>query len=522
MRLARTISAALAIGGLAVIAGCSGGDSDEGSTSSPTASDTGEEIVRGEALRLGMGDDLQSWDTTAVNQGIALTAYQAPYDTLIRKTPEGDLVPMLATEWTYDEAQTALTLELESGITFSDGTAFDGEAVKANLEHYAAGAGPLVSQLSALDSVEVVDADTVVLNLATADPAFLTYLASGAGYMASPTAIEAGTLEQEPVGTGPYVMDTVSSVAGSQYVFTMREDYWAPELQLWNSVEFRYLEDGTANVNALISGQVDASELEPTDYDTVTGAGLEVLLFANDWEGLIIFDRDGELVPALADARVRQAINYSIDRDVLNESQQNGIAEVTSQIFGADTGAYVEEFDSAYTYDPEMARTLLAEAGYADGFEMHVPVPGPLGGTWTLIGQMLADVGITVVQDSVAFPDYRGVIAEGQYPAALFRFTTGDPWGTTIRNYILPSAGVWNPFGTQNADLDALIEDVHSGGDQYQENAQGVNQYVVEEAWFVPFFRTFSNYAYNADVVSTTAPTGNTVPALYSFVPVVG
>ncbi|QKJ18254.1 ABC transporter substrate-binding protein [Microbacterium hominis] len=465
-----------------------------------------------------MADDIQSWDTTAASSGQLLQTYQAPYDTLIRQTPDGELVPMLATSWEYDESLTELTLELESGVTFSDGEAFDAEAVQANLEYFAAGQGPQTSQLAVLDSVEVVDEDTVTVRLSEPDPALLTYFSGAAGLMASPAAIEAGNLATEPVGTGAYVLDTGASVVGSQYVLTAREDYWAPDLQVFSDVEFIYLED-TALVNALISGQVDSAYVEFDAVPQVEGAGNTVIKNSADWEGLIIFDRDGQLVPALADPLVRQAINHAIDRDAMNEGAAGGVAEVTTQIFGAETGAYVGSLDEAYPYDPERAQELLADAGYPDGFEMSVPVPGPLGQPWALMAQYLGDIGITVNQESVPFENYRGDIAAQQYPMALFRYNLGDPWGTSIRNYISTNAGVWNPFQTQTAELDELLSAVQNGGDEYQERAQAVNEYVVENAWFVPLFRPVQNYAFNPETVEVVEQAGSPIPALYNFTP---
>jgi peptide/nickel transport system substrate-binding protein len=512
MKSSRRLALAAGIAVIALsLASCAGAD-EPAATGEPTDS------ARGEVLRLGAADDIQSWNTTASNRGQITQAFQAPYDTLIRQLPNGDFAPMLATAWEWNEDRTVLTLDLESGVTFSDGEEFDAEAVKANLEHFKAGAGPQTSQLSVLDTVEVVDDDTVTMTLSEPDPAMEYYLSEAAGLMASPAAIEAGTLDQVPVGTGPYVLDTDATVAGSQYVFTAREDYWSPDLQKFDRVELLYLDD-TARVNALVSGQVDAAQVEADALPQIEGAGMSVVTTTSDWEGIIIFDRDGELVPALADARVRQAINYAIDRATLNEAQQSGAAELTTQIFAPESGSYVEELNEAYPFDPERARELLAEAGYADGFEIVAPVPDFLAGPWALIGQYLSDVGITVVQETVPFQDFRNDIAAGNYPVAMFRFGTSDPWGNSIRSYISTRAGVWNPFQTQTDELDELIREVQYGGEEYQELAQAVNEYVVDEAWFAPLYRAVQSYAHDGATITVEPQAGLPVPALYNFSP---
>lgn len=498
--------AASAIMAIPLTACSTGGDSAETSA------------VNVETLRIGMADDIQSWDTTAANSGQLMQSYQAPYDTLVRQTPEGDLVPMLARSWEWDEELTSLTIELESGITFTDGEAFDAEAVAANFEHFSSGQGPQVSQLAALESVAVVDEDTVVMNLSEPDPAMISYLAGPAGLMASPAAIEAGTLGQEPVGTGPYVMDAAATVAGSQYVFEAREDYESPDLQAFSTVEFVYLDDD-ALVNALVSGEVDSAAVEHDALGQVEGAGRSVLQNSSDWEGLILFDRDGQSVPELADVRVRQAINHALDRDALNDVMASGAAEPTDQIFGTESGAFVESLEDAYPYDPDRARELLAEAGYADGFELKVPAPGPLSNPLTLIAQFLSEVGITVTPEAIPFEDFRGSVASQQYPLALFRFNLGDPWGSSIRNYVSTDAGVWNPFQSQTDELDELLDAVQYSGDDYREQAQAVNEYLVEEAWFAPLFRPVQNYGYNGDTIEVVEQVGSPIPHLYNFAP---
>jgi peptide/nickel transport system substrate-binding protein len=512
MTLVRYATATVGVTALvASLAACTPGPSGETPTGTAAPAQT---------LRIGLADDVQSWDTMTANLGSSLQAFQAPYDTLIRQLPKGDLAPMLATDWQYDESKTKLTLNLVSDVTFSDGEKFDAEAVGANIEHFRTGKGPQTTQLAAVKSVDVADEDTVVVNLSEPDPALLNYFSGAAGLMASPAAIKAGTLAQTPVGTGPYVMDTSSTVAGSQYVFTAREDYWAPDLQRFPGVEYIYLDD-TARVNSLVSGQIHSAAVESGAVPQIEGAGRAVLKNASaaDWEGMIIFDRDGQLVPALGDVRVRQAMNHAIDEDALSKALSGGASDVTNQIFGPGSGAYVKELNETYPYDPERAKKLLAEAGYPDGFEMTVPSPSFLSDSWAIVGQYLSDVGITVKPEAIPFEKFRGDIAAQKYPVGMFRFNAGDPWGTSIRNYISTRGSVWNPFKTQSPELDALLLEVQNAGEQYGEAAQAVNKYVVEEAWFVPYFFSAALIGYDSETIEVVEQVGSPIPYLYNFSP---
>lgn len=490
------------------IASCSAGS---GSEQAGTAADP--------TLTIGMVGDVTSWASEDAHVGHGLVPFQAPYDTLIRRDESGELQPMLAESWEYDDARTALTLELRDDVTFSDGAAFDADAVKENLEHFQEDALRQASQLAALDSVEVVDADTVVLRLNAPDPALEFNLSQAAGLMASPDAIGTESADTVPVGSGPYVMSESESVAGSQVVFTAREDYWAPELQEFDRVEFRILEDVAARLNALQSGQVDVSILDATTFDQAEGAGLEIIEdYQVDWHGLTIFDRDGELNPALADVRVRQAINYAVDREALVEQNERGHGTATAQPFGPDSGAYVDELDDRYPHDPERARDLLAEAGYVDGIEIDVPLVPGWDALHAALRQQLSEANITLNSVPVQFANMFGDISQHKFQFLYFNLFQSEAWVNVQQ--LLVDDTLYNPFGTSDPELTALIDELQSAGDDGDAIAQQVNEYVVENAWFVPLYRLDQVVAYDGDKVDVVKQPQQAFPSLYNIAPV--
>ncbi len=319
------------------LAGCGGGDSNAGSSGGAAKAAT--------ALTLGILQEPSSWDPAQAHVGHQLQPFQTVYDTLILREPDGTLSPMLATEWSYNDDRTQLTIDLRTDVTFSDGEVFNADAVQANFDHFKAANGRQAAQLAAYESTEVVDEDTVVVTLATPDPAFEYYLSQAAGLMGSPAALDTEGISTAPVGSGPYEMDTQGSVTGSQYTFTAREDYWNPELQKFDKIVFKVLTDPTARLNALVSGQVDATLLDARAIAQAEGAGKTLTAYQTDWAGLLLMDRDGAQVPALADVRVRQAINHALDRDALLETLALDQGTTTGQVFGPDSGAFVEEID---------------------------------------------------------------------------------------------------------------------------------------------------------------------------------
>lgn len=501
----------LAAGAL-LLSGCAAGTPQTEETAA------GDTSARGALLTIGQLGDLASWDPSQAHVGHALVPYQLVYDTLILREPDGELSPMLATEWNYNDDRTVLTVDLRTDVSFSDGEPFDAEAVVANLEHFKAGNGRQAVQLTQFESATAVDEDTVEINLAQPDPAMEYYLSQAAGLMASPAAIEAGTLETDPIGTGPYLYDKANSVRDSQSLFTAKEDYWNPELQKFDEVELRILVDVSARVNAIISGQVDWTTLEAKSADQAEDAGLEIIPdYQVDWTGMTFLDRDGVINPALADERVRQAINYAVDRDTLLEELQLGRGTATSQVFGPDSGAFVDDLEEYYTYDPEKAKELMEEAGYEDGFELKLPVIPAFATQITALAQQLGEIGITVTQETVPPANYVQDVVQKKFEAFNFNLFQGEAW-VAINQIISPTA-TFNPFGTTDPELEELISVVQQGGEDSEAAAQDVNRYVTENAWFLPLYRIDQISVFNPEKVTVVAQTQSAMPSIYNFSP---
>ncbi|WP_181026869.1 ABC transporter substrate-binding protein [Pseudoclavibacter sp. RFBB5] len=511
MSIRKSLAAAAAVAVLALTA-CSGGGG--GSTTSPAGDGS-----RGDLLRVGVINDVSSWDPAqAAPSADLLEMERAIYDTLLLTDLEGEVIAGLAEEWAYvNDERTELELKIREGVTFSDGTALDAEAVKINLDNFMAGNGPMAAQLGGVQAVEAADAQTVRLTLGAPNPALLFNLTRQAGLIASPAGIESGSIATDPVGTGPYVLDA-ASVRGSQYVMTAREDYWQPDYQMWNSLNFRVLADPTARANALTSKQIDVTLVQPGQIEQVEAQGAEIATWTASVMGLILMDRNGAMAPELEDVRVRQAINHAFDRDLILEQAGKGLGEKTAQLFGTGTTAYVEELDEAYPYDPEKARALLAEAGYADGFTVPMAFAPPGEFVAPFITQQLGDIGITVEKVSITPQQFSSSISGGEY-AMGWTVQGLDPAWVTVQRNILPESA-YNPFGTTNDDVAALIDQTRNAGDA-DDAGEELNRYLVDNAWFAPWYRVGASYAYNPDVVSEirNIVDYSSVPLLFGYVP---
>lgn len=515
MKSRKSLVAALAVTLTLGLAGCGSGGEE---TPSETGTESGG-ATRGGTLTLGILAEPASWDPAQAHVGHLLQPFQAPYDTLLLREPDGTLSPMLATEWGYtDDAKTVLSLELRTDVTFSDGAAFDAAAVVANIEHFKQDNGRQAAQAAAISAVTAVDADTVEITLTQPDPAIEYYLSQALGLMGSPAALGTDEMDRVPVGTGPYVMVADESVVGSQYVFTAREDYWNADLQKWDQITMRFLADVTSRVNALVSGEVDAALLDATTYAQAESAGKTLLEYGTDWQGLLLMDRDGAVNEALADVRVRQAINYAFDRQAMLEAVGGGKGEVTSQVFGPATEGYDAALDEAYTYDPDKARELLAEAGYADGLTIEMPVITPGGETiMTFVTQQLADVGITVQQTSAPAADYVANLGQGKWGAAWFSLFQGPDWVAVQQ--IISTDALYNPFDSATPEIEAAIEALRIGGEDSAAAAAEINQVVTEEAWFAPWYRPSQLYLFDPAKVAVEPQIQMAVPSIYNYTP---
>lgn len=512
MRFRIGAAAAVVVVGAMALAGCSAGG---GGSSQASGSASGG----GGTLTIGAVVDKTSFDPAQAHIGHYMQYYQPVYDSLIRREPDGTPVPMLATKWSYNADKTVLTLDIRKGVTFSDGTPVNAAAVKENLDRFIHDNGPDASTLSQVSSVGTPNADTVTITLKSPDPSLIDYLGNEDSFIASPKAIAAGHIATDPVGSGPYVYDSAQSVPGSKYTFTKRKGYWDPALQVYNEIVVKPIPDPTALLNALLSGQVNSAVLTPKTAVQAKSAGFTEYDYGTDWYGLMLFDRSGKMVPALANVKVRQAMNYAIDKKAILKQVGQDKGELTSQLLPPSVPGYQKSLDTAYPYNPTKAKQLLAEAGYAKGFSISMPTStGAIDPALTAaVGQYLKNVGITVNWDNVAISDYIGDLTGGKFPAAWFQEAQGTAW-YTAQTELTPNA-VFNPLHTTDPKVEGFIHDVQFGTPSEQDAAAtALNKYIVDQAWFVPFYRPLDVLFTSKNTV-TVPQSRQAVPSIYNYKP---
>ncbi len=502
----KTMAATFAVAALA-LAGCSAADES-------TPDDEPTSVIIGQFLAPA------TFEVTQAEWGNRALYYQAVYDTLLYGESDGSIEPNLATEFVYSDDNKELTLTLRDDVEFTDGTPLTAEVVVENLERFKNGGGAYAGDLANVDAFEAPDETTVVLTLSAPDPALLAYLSREAGLIAAPSTFDAEDAATNPVGSGPYVLNQDATTTGTSYVFTKNPDYWNTEVQLWDTVTMNVLADPTAGINAIQAGEVDTMVLtDNNNLDQVEAAGFTIEASELNFQGLLLLDRGGELDPAIGDVRVRQAINYALDREGLLEALQLGNGTVTTQVFNKASAAYDPELDSFYSYDPEKSRELLAEAGFEDGLELEMSSTAVLGAAqFPLIGQQLADVGITVNWVDTPVENYIADLTAPKYAAVPMQLETNADW--QLIQFMISRTAPFNPFGFGDETTDALISEIQNGDKATQdEKAAELNAYIVEQGWFAPYYRVSAGYAYNAETTAVTLNATNIVPSIFDITP---
>lgn len=316
-------------------------------------SDSDSESGGSSVLRVNWGGFPESW---APGADIEAGYQRVPYEYLTQLGEGLEVEPMLAASW--EQTDTDITFTLQEGVTFHDGTPFDAAAVKANIELVQKTPGPYAGPFQVIESVEVVDDLTVKFNLKAPAPSLLTTLSTRAGAMASPVAIEAGTIGETPVGTGPWAYDKSKSIAGTRIAFSAYDDYWGEKPAYQQIQLFAIAEDNAASA-AMNNGELDVTDTELDQESTLKGIGSVVVIrYPAVRLNPLFFDRGPGGV--FEDVRVRQAACRAIDTAVVEKLEAD--VRSASQHFAEGEPGYNPEV-SGYEADLEAAKALMSEAG---------------------------------------------------------------------------------------------------------------------------------------------------------------
>ncbi|MEV6347350.1 ABC transporter substrate-binding protein [Actinoplanes sp. NPDC051851] len=465
---------------LLLLAACSSGD--DGSSGGVAAG----QPVSGGSVTWAVETEPITFNPHQYSQAKARLLVWNTFEALLTHDDEGGYEPWLATGYDVSADGRTYTLTLRTDVTFSDGTVFDANAVKANIDQLRTpGYAPTVAavQLKNLDTVEVEDASTVVLHLRKADVLILDFLSSPQGAQISPTSLkEARDLKAggpELAGTGPFILDRYTP--GQEVHFTRNPDYdWAPANAghtgpaYLDEITYRFLKESSVRVGALTSGQVQVIEGVPATDEALITADESLTLERGLNSGSAYSYYFNTAHAPFDDLRVRQAFREALDVDAVLTGVYRGTAQRAWSVIGPTSPFYDASLAKTYGGDTAEANRLLDAAGWATKDAEGYRTKGGERLTVRLVQpapyvrdrrDVLAQAVQAAVKQSAGIDLQVQLVDQGTATTALtdgayevFDNSRADTDAGAALNLLLASTGAINRTGFKDAGLDGLLD----------------------------------------------------------------
>jgi peptide/nickel transport system substrate-binding protein len=396
-------------------------------------------------LRIGLAEDPDLLDPTLARTYVGRIVFASLCDKLVDITPELEIVPQLATEWHWVDDNKGLVMKLRAGVKFQDGEPFDAAAAKFSIErHLNLPGSNRKAEISAVKAAEIIDDHTIKLVLSAPFAPLLAQLTDRAGMMVSPKAAQGGgEFANHPVCAGPYKF--VERVAQDRIVLERFADYWNRDAAKFDRVTFLPIPDSTVRLANLQSGGLDLIErVAATDIDTVKkDARLKLAdITSLAYQSITVNLNNGPRAknPLGQDARVRQALDLSIDRAALNQVVFNGLFQPGNQWVAPTNPYYVKSLPIPQR-DVAKAKQLLAEANAPrPAVTLMVPTNPETLQAAQVIQAMAGEAGFDIKIQATEFASSLDLAVKGDYEAYVIGWSgRTDPDGN-IYNFVACNA----------------------------------------------------------------------------------
>ncbi|MGH6989769.1 MAG: ABC transporter substrate-binding protein, partial [Stellaceae bacterium] len=276
------------------------------------------------------------------------------------------LKPGLAKSWKFTTPKT-LVLDLVDGVEFQDGTPFNPEAVKFNIDRYRTDKRSNVkADLNAVAKVEVTGKHQVTLHLSRPNAGLPTILTNRVGLMVSPTFVKkhGSNIDRVAMGSGPFKF--VEWKDNESFTVVKNDKYWKSSEPYLDGIQYSIINELNTGVRTVLTGEtqlaldmgVDQKLMADRMKGFVTKTGPSLIFFG-------MFLNYGR--PPLSDVRIRQAMNYAVDRKAFNDVIFHGLGQPSSAVMPKGFWACDPSTADYYSHDPEKARALLKAAGHSNG-----------------------------------------------------------------------------------------------------------------------------------------------------------
>ena len=448
----------------AALTGCGGGSTEQ--TPAEKEPSTPDAPVANE-ITVGIAQDLDdSLDPhKTVKAGTREVMFNV-FEGLVKPTPDGDLTPAVAENYTVSEDRLTYTFTLREGVKFHNGDTVTAEDVVYSINRCAAATETGIVQVEAfsvIQNIAAVDERTVTITIAEPSNEFLSYLTVAvlpADYDQQDTA---------PIGTGPFKF--VSRAAQDSVVLEKFDEYWGTPANL-DKVTLKIIENADSLMMSLQSGAIDlCSHLTSTqvaqlgdDFNVAEGTmNLVQAMYLNNAEKP--FD----------DVRVRQALCYAVDKQAIIDIAFDGYGSpIGSSMYPAFGKYFDDSLTNYYTKDVDKAKALLADAGYPNGFEMTITVPSnykPHMDTAEVLVQQLAEIGVKATIQPIEWESWVSDVYVGrQFQSTVVGVDASTMTARALLERFTSTYGK-NFINYNSADYDALFQQVLSSSDDAEQTA---------------------------------------------------
>lgn len=362
--------------------------------------------------------------TSAAAGAIDQVLYSNVFEGLTRFGSDGSINPGLAASWEISEDGLTYTFMLQEGVAFHDGSAMDAEDVKFSLDRARAedSTNAQKALFAGIASVDVIDPLTVAVTLSEPNGNFLFNMAWGDAVIVAADTID--QIKTTPIGTGAFAFS--DWVQGDRIELVRNENYWGTPAVL-EEVTFKFISDPTAAFAAVMAEDIDAFSNFPAPENLPqfeADPRFNVLVGSSEGETIL---STNNLMPPFDNPLVRKALAHAINRQAIIDGAMFGYGTPIGSHFAPHNPAYLDLTGNS-AYDPDLARSLLAEAGFPDGFTTTLKLPPPSyarrGGE--IIAAQLREVGIQTEISNLEW---------AQWLEQVFR---GKDFGLTIVSHTEP------------------------------------------------------------------------------------
>lgn len=458
-------------------------------------------------VSIGINADLATMDPQGALSLVERQVHMQIYGTLLTYGENSSTVPYLAESLDISEDGLTWIFKLKQGVLFSNGEEMKADDVVFTFDRLAANPS-FASVMGHLASYTATDDYTVEVKMNDPYMIFKHNLCDSQYSILNRKAVEeSGDDWSNPVGTGAYKL--VEWAKGEKVVLAVNENYTYGEMPSIESISFKVVTDNNTMAVALQSG----------DIDMVAGTGVAasaVAQFENNPDYTMLFSATSQYdffnlntqKAPFNDIRVRQAIAHAVDKEsiILMYAEGNGVA-VNSQLSDGVIG--YDPSIKGYEYDVEKAKALLAEAGYADGFEMTVYTIGARIAICEILQAQLSEIGITMKCEAIDLGAFLGKIGAGEYDGNVMGLGLSYPEGECLLNPMFNSVSAFNWCGFTDPVLDECILGMQASNDEaYRAECYSTALKILEENCpQIPLYYARTNLAHDSQLNLPYVPT---------------